>query len=89
MEIPIKYAFQTNSGIFGSFMPNPDQLVQILVHTTGKLPVDFFSRSRRPGRNPKTPDSRCFKMRFSLLYDKTVYFSIERKYETDPKGKYL
>lgn len=27
----------------------------------------------------------CFSNKFSLLYDKTVYLSIERKYETDPK----
>jgi len=27
----------------------------------------------------------CFSNKFSLLYDKTVYFSLEREYECDPK----
>lgn len=27
----------------------------------------------------------CFSNKFSLLYDKTVYFSLERQYEIDPK----
>ena len=27
----------------------------------------------------------CFSNKFSLLYDKTVYFAVERKYQVDPK----